>query len=341
MSFKIYTYADPYRICETDFWEEIKTYPHLCASRTLVRGLLSVLEDKEVQTLICPFDSIVNDRIFADWTNNIGRRIQQYSELGKQYKDLHEGKIIGWNIGDTRYEAINHNKNSMLDSLRLFIELGINADALDTSRLNMEHRLFVYLLGLAEESDLFALPKLPDKSGIIECFRKQAEFEKKEKLDLRRLRSDVKVYERELKLIDRMIEKMRNWDGNNIVVHGVYQFTPLQLRLLTCLDKLDVEVIFLYNYLPQYKEIYSSWNYIYQQFDAPIHHDTNITSYQPDMQFKRIGTSIAENMALLCEENVIGNDPRIINNYRHYKDERVVGFDNISEYAGYVSDLFA
>ena len=109
MSFKIYTYADPYRICETDFWEEIKTYPHLCASRTLVRGLLSVLEDKEVQTLICPFDSIVNDRIFADWTNNIGRRIQQYSELGKQYKDLHEGKIIGWNIGDSRYEALNHN----------------------------------------------------------------------------------------------------------------------------------------------------------------------------------------------------------------------------------------
>ena len=342
MCFKIYTYADPYRICETDFWEEIKTYPHLCASRTLVRGLMSVLPDKEVQTLICPLDSIVNDRIFTDWTNNISRRIQQYSVLGKLYKNMHEGKVEGWDIGDARYEAINHNKNSMLDSLRLFIELGINADEFDTKQMNIEHQLFVYLLKFAKGSDLFTLPKLPNKAEIINCFLEQAKDEKKQKEDLNKRRSypDLGTYERELKLFDRMIEKMKNWDGNHIVVHGVHQFTPLQLRLLTYLDKLGEEVVFLYNYLPQYKEIYSSWDYIYQQFNVPIHHDTNITSYRPDMQFMRAGISIAENMALLCEEDVSRNDPRIIRNYQCYKDERIVGFDNISEYAGYVSDLF-
>ena len=344
MPFKIYTYADPYRICETDFWQEIKNYPHLCASRTLARGLMSVLPDEEIQTLFCPLDSIVKDRIFSDWTNNISRRIQQYSELGKQYKQLHEGKITGWNIGDLRYEAISHNKNSMLDSLRLFIELGISADTLDTKRLNLEHQLFAYLLNLAEKSDLFALPKLPDKRGLVNCFIKQAEIEKqeKEKQNERSPRQDKKRYEKEIRLIEeRMIKGMRSWDGNHVVVHGVHQFTPLQLRLLTYLDRLGVEVIFLYNYLPQYKEIYSSWNYIYQQFDVPIHHDTKITTYQPEMQFKRAGFSIAENMALLCEENISRNDPRIIRNYQDYKDERVVGFENISEYAGYVSDLFA
>ncbi len=343
MSYKIYTYADPYRICETDFWEEIRNYPHLCASRTLVRGLLSVLPDKEIQTLFCPLDSIVNDRIFADWTNNISRRIQQYSELGSQYRQMHEGKVIGWDIGDLRYEAISHNKNSMLDSMRLFIELGISADSLDTKRLNLEHRLFAYLLKIEEKNDLFVLPKLPDKSGLKKCFSDQAEAEKKEKEDLnkKRPRPDVAEYKRELELIDQMIKEMRHWDGEHIVVHGVHQFTPLQLRFLTYLDKLGVEVIFLYNYLPQYKEIYSSWNYIYKQFDAPVHHDTKITAYQPDLRFKRAGEAIAENMALLCEENISRNDPRIIRNYEEYKDERVVGFDNISEYAGYVSDLFA
>ena len=99
MSFKIYTYADPYRICETDFWQEIKSYPHLCASRTLVRGLMSVIPDEEIQTLFCPLDSIVKDRIFTDWTNNISRRIQQYSELGRQFRRLHEEKEAGWDIG--------------------------------------------------------------------------------------------------------------------------------------------------------------------------------------------------------------------------------------------------
>lgn len=344
MSFTIYTYADPYRICETDFWLEIKNYPHLCASRTLVRGLMSVLPDEEVQTLFCPLDSIVNDRIFADWTNNISRRLQQYSELGKQYRALHEGKEPTLKIGDLRYESLSHNKDSMLDSLRLFIELGINADALDTQRLNLEHRLFVYLLKLEEKSSLFSLPKLPDKSNLIKCFFDQAESEKKDKkdnLDARRPLPDEKEYKRELAPFDRMVEKMRIWDGNHVVVHGVHQFTPLQLRFLTYLDKLGVQVIFLYNYLPQFKEIYSSWNYIYQQFNAPIHHDTKITNYQPEMQFKRSGVSIAENMALLCEESISRNDPRIFRNYEYYKDERVVGFDNISEYAGYVSDLFA
>ena len=344
MSFKIYTYADPYRIHETDFWDEIKHYPHLCASRTLVRGLMSVLPDEEILTLFCPLDSIVKDRIFADWSNNISRRIQQYSELGRQYKILHEERNADWNISDLRYEAINHNKNSMLDSLRLFIELGINADTLDTSRLNFEHRLFAYLLKFAERSDLFALPKLPAKHDLHKYFCDQAEAEKKEKADnlnARNPRPDEKEYKKELAPFERMIEKMRFWDGDHVVIHGVHQFTPLQLRLLTYLDKLGIEVIFLYNYLPQYKEIYSSWNYIYQQFDAPIHHDTKITTYHPDMQFKRAGVSIAENMALLCEDNISRNDPRIIRNYQDYKDERVVGFENISEYAGYVSDLFA
>lgn len=29
MAYKIYTYADPYRIMETDFWLEISKLPHL------------------------------------------------------------------------------------------------------------------------------------------------------------------------------------------------------------------------------------------------------------------------------------------------------------------------
>ena len=49
MAYKIYTYADPYRIRKTDFWngnvDHIKDYPQLCASRTLVNGLISVMRE--------------------------------------------------------------------------------------------------------------------------------------------------------------------------------------------------------------------------------------------------------------------------------------------------------
>lgn len=343
MSFKIYTYADPYRIEQTDFWEEIKYYPHLCASRTLVRGLMSVLPDKEIQTLICPLDSIVNERVFVDWTKDISKRIQQFSVLGKIYGKFYERWGKDGSFGYERYEAFTHNKNAMLDSLRLFIELGINADSLDTRRLNMEHKVFAYMLKRVEGRDVFRLPAMPDKAMIIKHIQEQAlsEREEKKKLHEKGGRVDTEKYKKDLDLIDRMINRMEKWDGNNIVVHGVHQFTPLQLRLLTYLDKLGVEVIFLYNYQPEFKEIYSSWDFIYQQFDAPIHHDENIRTYKPALQFPRTGMAIATNMALLSEENISRNDLRLVKNYELYKNEKVIQFDNISEYAGYVSDLFA
>ncbi len=343
MSYKIYTYADPYRINQTDFWKEIQYYPHLCASRTLVRGLKSVIEDSEIQGLICPLDAIVNDRIYSDWTKDIGRRIQQYSKIGQIYKELCNSNDVSLRLNEEQFEAFSHNKNSMLDSLRLFIELGVKAETLDTTRLNKEHRIFTYLLGIAEKSNIFKLPALPNIKELKIHLKNQAEQEKtdREKIFERGDIFNVNAYNRELEIINRMIANTAKWDGKHLVIHGIHQFTPLQLRFITYLDKLGVEVIFLYNYLPKFREIYSSWNYIYQQFDAPVHHDENIKSYDLELQFQRPGHAIATNIALLCEENIQLGDYRIRENYKYYKNISVRQFDNISEYAGYVSDLFA
>ena len=86
MSYKIFTYADPYRIKDTDFWKDIKGYPQLCASRTLVNGLMSVMGD-EIESLLCPLDDIVNKRVFLDWSENIGRRIQHRADFFRPQKE--------------------------------------------------------------------------------------------------------------------------------------------------------------------------------------------------------------------------------------------------------------
>lgn len=338
MPYKIFTYADPYRIYETDFWNDIKGYPQLCASRTLVNGLLNVMGN-HIESLLCPIDDIVGKRVFSAWSENISRRIQQYSEIGRIYSRWH--KAAKKPLSDQYYEALVHNKDSMLDAVRLFIELGIDADSLDTGRLNYEHRLFVYLLKLIEGSRLFSLPKLPARADLIAHFAKQAEHELCEKKRFHEGKPDTKRYRKEIQIIKRMIESMEHWDGQHVVIHGIHQFTPLQLKLITHMDSLGMEVIFMYNYLPEYKEIYSSWEYIYQQFDAPIHHDENIKGYGAGKAFPKKGMAIADSLAMLCEENVPGGNVRIRRNYEHYKDERVLAFDNVSEYAGYVSDLFA
>ena len=176
---------------------------------------------------------------------------------------------------------------------------------------------------------------------LKEMIQKQAEYEKSEKERLHKGQSDTEIYRLELKMIDRMIESSKTWDGMHIVFHGIHQFAPLQLKFLEHLDELGVEVIFIYNYLPDFKEMYSSWNYIYQQFDAPIHHDQNVKTYIPVGQLQRPGNAIACNMAWLCEDGISRRERSIRENYKLYKNERVQEFDNISEYAGYVSDLFA
>ena len=342
MSYKIYTYADPYRIRETDFWngsvDHIKDYPQLCASRTLVNGLISVMRE-DIESLICPLDDIVNEKIFRTWTKDIGVRILQYSELSSAYRRWNQSK----KLSDDLYIALSHNKDEMLDSLRLFIELGIESDSLKTQGLSMEHRLFAYMLKMTEKDSLFKLPKMPDIQGIISLFKKQAEDEKKEKEDIRKDHMDTddsKLWEQEEKLLNRMIDSTNHWDGKHVVIHGIHQFTPLQLRFISHLDKLGVEVIFLHNYVPEYKEVYSSWSYIYQQFNAPVHHDQNVGSYVPIGQFRRPGNAIACNLGLLCEDTVSRTDKRMRDNYQLYKEVKVQEFDNISEYAGYISDEF-
>ena len=342
MPYKIYTYVDPYSIKDTDFWngkvDHIKDYPQLCASRTLVNGLISVMRDS-IETLICPIDDIVNEKIFNTWTRDVSVRILQYSKISSLYRKWNQGK----QLSDDLFVSLSHNKDEMLDSIRLFIELGIESSTLKTDGLNMEHRLFAYLLKLAEKDSLFKLPQMPDMNGIIDLFKKQAEDEKTEKETIRSEHmetDDSKLWDEEEKLLNRMIKNTNRWDGKHVVIHGIHQFTPLQLRFIAHLDKLGVEVIFLHNYIPDFKEIYSSWSYIYQQFNAPLHHDQKVSSHGLKGLFSKPGHAIACNLALLCEDHVSRTDERIRSNYELYKDIHVQEFDNVSEYAGYISDEF-
>lgn len=342
MPYKIYTYADPYRIKDADFWDgpvdHIKDYPQLCASRTLVNGLISVMRD-DIVSLICPLDDIVNEKVFGRWTKDISTRILQYSELSAIYHKWNQQE----KFSDDFIMALSHNKDEMLDSLRLFVELGIKSSSLKTSGLSMEHRIFVYLLKMLENEALFKLPAMPSKGEIVGLFKKQAEDEKAEKEAIRNEHTetdDRRLRQEEEKFLNRMIENTNHWDGQHVVIHGIHQFTPLQLRFITHLDELGTEVIFLHNYLPEYKEIYSSWSYIYQQFDAPIHHDRNVGMYEPTGQLQKPGNAIASNLGLLCEDSVSRTDARMRSNYDLYKDMKVHEFDNVSEYAGYISDEF-
>ena len=74
MPYKVYTYADPYKLDKTDFWPEIAALPHFCVSRTLVNGLKENIRDS-IHGLLCPLDDFVShEAVYYQWTKNtLGR----------------------------------------------------------------------------------------------------------------------------------------------------------------------------------------------------------------------------------------------------------------------------
>ena len=148
--------------------------------------------------------------------------------------------------------------------MRLFIELDISASAIDGSKGNTEQKLFVHMLKKAQESSLFRFPKTPSREKLKEIVIALAKKEVEE----------CTGTPQEVKRCERAVGVTKEQPFDSIVVHGVHQFTPVQLRLLLAMEKMGMTIIFLFNYQKKYSKIYSSWNDIYGCFEVPIHHDT-------------------------------------------------------------------
>ena len=107
----------------------------------------------DIEGLMCPLDDIVNERIFNKWAKDISLRIQQYSAISEVYRDWYKNH----NLDENYYSALSHNKDSMLDAIRLFLELDIDPKVLDVSNLKGQYKTALDIAG--EEEDDYT-PKL-------------------------------------------------------------------------------------------------------------------------------------------------------------------------------------
>lgn len=325
MPFKIYTYEDPYKLDKADFWHEISALPHFCSARTLVNGLKDVLGDK-IEGLICPLDDLVeHEAVYMQWTDNISLRIQQYSAFSAKFKQLLEkGKI-----SQPFYMALDKNQNHFLEAVRLFIELDISASAIDGSKGNTEQQLFVYMLKQAQKSSLFQFPKTPSREKLKEIVVTLAKKEVEE----------CTGTPQEVKRCERAVGVTKEQPFNSIVIHGVHQFTPVQLRLLLAMEKMGMTIIFLFNYQKKYSKIYSSWNEIYGCFEVPIHHDTVVREYEPPTM-QNPSNALACALGEICEDrNAVGSS-LLRKWHKLYESVQLMKFANITEYAHFVSNHF-
>lgn len=336
MPYKIYTYEDPYKLDKTDFWYEIKALPHFCVSRTLVNGFKDVMRDS-IEGLICPLDDLVShEKIYGEWTKNISLRLRQFSDLTSIFKS----KRVDGEIDAPFHSALMQNQNQFLDAIRLFLELGISSSALDDIKANKEQRLYISVLRDIQVNGInnFSFPTTPSRNELHQIINELAENELIE-FEKKRGSKQAESAEKDRQWYARAIKNTKAQKFNTVVVHGVHQFSPEQLRLIIDLDKMGLTVIFLFNYQQRFSEIYASWKYIYQCFEAPIHHDVNIKEYQPPA-LQNASNALASALGSLCEGFYKSGDRNFREWYALYGKSGVREFANITEYAHFISDHF-
>lgn len=337
MPFKIYTYEDPYKLGQTDFWEEIAALPHFCVARTMVNGLKDVMRD-QIQGLICPLDNLVSfppegweseHTVYKGWSENIGLRIQQYSQLTAIFtRELEAG-----HIDEKFFHALECNQTHFLDAIRLCVELDLPLEALDSANGNKEQRLFVQVLKEARGSRLFRFPKTPQPAELEAIINELAENE------LREYEAKAGPEQKDRGWYERAVRNTRARPLTAVVVHGVHQFSPQQLRLLLDMEKMGLTVIFLFNYQKRFSQMYASWEDIYRCFGVPIHHDGNIPRYEMQSMpnaSNALGCAIGE----LYQGNGQVSGQQFQAWHRLYREVKLMEFANVTEYAHFISNDF-
>ena len=317
MPYKILTYTNPYEINKTTYWNEIKDLPHFCVARTLVNGLVDVMQDS-IGGLICPLDDLVKHKyIYKEWEDNISRRIEQYSYLTKLFA---ETKVKS---SDPRKEeffsALGKNQSQFLDALRLFIELDIPAASLHSDLAMKEQKAFIRVLSKIqlENNRLFRFPETPDLTKVKLAIDNIVENELEEYRKQMKRAGRLPDPKRE-QWLQRSIQTTKVSKLTGIIIHGVHQFSPTQIRLITDLEKQGLTIYFLFNYQPKFSAIYDSWMNIYGNFEVQVETDNKDYAMIPP-EYQTESYALATALGLLCEGKYSPANPDMRASYEKYK----------------------
>ena len=307
MSIVIYTYHDPYKIDQEPYWEDMKNCPYFCVAQTLVNGLRKHYKEKfeggRVTTV-----KWLTDSLYEDWASPAG--------IVKQHADIDNIINSGFPTVLTETEKENirkaflFNRDEVFKSIRTMFELNVDLNAVLKEKLTKEQEyiLDIYkgILSSDKKSDFFLAESLSE-----------------DEINVGLIKAMTAIYED---------YDYSNVDMRTIVIHGVHQFSPIMLRAIDELQKYK-KVILLFNYQKQYKNVYQTWFDIYSAFDCKIV-DYDRTEFVP---FDANSVSYKGNVLADQLGKLINGQKKSITVDEPYE---ILEFDNMTEFAGYVADIF-
>ena len=307
MSIAIYTYRDPYRLNEEKYWTEICSCPYFCASQTLVNGLKSIYRADFQQGRVTTLKNLT-DSLFTDW-NNSACLITQHADIDNMLSagvDPSLEQDLQYNLSN----AFLFNRDDVLLSIRTMVELDLDVPSISLVHLTPEQRFVVSLYKklLATKERDFSLPVPTDCDAI-----------------------DAALYNAMLTAV-KDESTLSSVARDRIVIHGVHQFTPLILRGIEEISKYK-KVILLFNYQPQYKNVYQTWADIYNTFDCPLQ-ASEVGEFRPSMALPTSyeSNTLADHLGKLVNGDISGAVSA--------SGVEILEFENMMEFASYVADIF-
>lgn len=305
MAIIIYTYSNPYKINREQYWALIKNSFHLCVSQTLVNGLCDQYKDF-YKGKLTTMNRFINN-LYHDWESD-ATEISQRAVIDNIIEYMSFQEFVEDDLSEEDIKtSLKRNRSYVLQSLRIMFELGMNPSNIRIEFLSYKQKCIVNLYKelVSTNNSLFDL-----------------------KNDFAKAEVDIAIAKT---ITDALRDKERNTQDinrDNVVIHGIHQFTPIMLKTIEVLSKYK-NVIVLFNYQPDYKNVYQTWLNVYSWFESKV--NFSVQNFNNESQ-EYEGGIIADNMAAMIAGSTAAIDLS--------KKVEVTEFDNQTEFAGYIVKRF-
>ncbi|MDN7242209.1 hypothetical protein QWY14_10385 [Planococcus sp. N028] len=251
MTIRAQTYSDPKNWSEHPLYPDLMSAVHICATANMVTGIKEAYP--EFQHIISIRDFI--DTLFSDWYNQ-ETILREYLTLSRLIRDK--------NIKDSPLkESFTKNTELLLESIRFFVEAGIDPSNLTFTELTDKEKLFFDLWNDIED----VLKEFNDHRYNLSTSNEK----------------DIIIYALN-NLRDISEDRITN-KNLHLVFHGFYFITPEQKIVIEYLRRSKIRITFFNFYDQKYP---STFNFIHafynQNFGLPDENEwTYINNSKEDL----------------------------------------------------------
>ena len=312
---RVLTYADPFKLKNNkELWDVITKHPHFCVSDTLVQGLEREYS-REDFNYFGTVDTLTN-KLLGDYTKNPENDIKLFLNVSSLIDEKLEGNIkkafefnkaevvnsvkflieleaeaeafkkeltdeqnslleiyknIDKDIINTFKKLSNITKDGYIDAVRstvnaeikysfkkCFKELQLSTNIENSTCATDGERYLAKIINYLENK-LNKAPEVRSFGG----FANQSTHSTK--LELTRAQH-----------LSELLKTNDSSAFDKIIIHGVHRITPINYFLFKLLEKLDVEVIFLINYVENLPNIYKTWREVYSWRDFKFEYSEDL-----------------------------------------------------------------